>query len=96
MFDRVLRSVRRWLQAFHGNGQPYYLVIKRGTSVAMYLECEMDHMGKYIQAYRWTRNSARATVFLHDQKIRVCNLPEDAQWFPVIEIPLYGKVTPSS
>ena len=97
-FERILQSVRRWLQHIAGHGEPYYLVVKRGqpddpTNTPLYLEAEMDIMGKFIMAYRWTKNPSRATVFLHEQKIRVCNLPEDGFWYPVIEIPLHGTPT---
>jgi hypothetical protein len=91
-FERILKSVRRWLQHVAGHGKPYYLITKFADGNPLYLEAEMDVSGDYMMAERWVRNPARATVFDERMKtsiIRFNKLPEGGYWLPFVELPLY-------
>ena len=90
-FDRMLQSVRRWLQHITGHDAPMYLIVKRnGDLTPLYLEVELDVLGD-ILAHRWTRNPARATVFKEPQKQRIGDaIPADGFWYPIVELPLHG------
>jgi hypothetical protein len=88
-FERILQSVRRWLQHLHHDSKPVYLVIHR--SLPHYLQCDLAPDGTII-AHRWTRNPSRATLFSERDKAAVLmcgELPENGRWMLIVELPLY-------
>jgi len=100
-FNKILLSVRRWLQHLTGYDQPMYMIVKGETlndiaHMPMYLECELDMLGTTMVAHRWTRNPARATIFKDIEKRRLDDhpLPDNGFWYPIVELPLYGRPHP--